>query len=903
VTKAGQWVTRGFEAFRRGSFGNAGQNLYVSRAGVLQRIHLNDVNRDGYVDAVFCNCQDHWEAPSVYVYRDPLGEAARIDLPADGAVTGAVADFNGDGFDDLALGMEYNGATSELHAFIYYGSPEGLSERYCVQVPAPRCTSIAAGDFNGDGRPDLALICGGRLRVFYQTELGFEVAGFVDLDLQARQLCAADLDGDGFADLYALSDDAPPRVLWGGADGIDPARCDEVTVPAELQAGAFAEAAEVAEEAKIAALSPLARAVRVDGAWHLFVPFAERSLLVPVGPGRRFGEPLVFSCRAALSVAAGDVNGDGHSDLVFAARDRDGGAERSWVYWGGPEGFDEARRTPLATESACDAAVGDLSGEGCADVVICQNQRPETYSIESLIFRGTREGVAAEPIRLATEGARGALIARTSDSPQPQVIFVNRWSRGGRNQVPTAIYLGGPDGFSPERRLLLKGVGAAGAAVCDVNDDGYPDVVLANSAENAQWLDPGSFCFLGGPDGFPAEPDFVFPTRHAWGVSVGDVDRDGCLEVILSTFRGPDILIFPATADGFDLEHPRRVRLESDGTLYDRVFNTYLADFNNDGWLDLFVAQVGTANRCFILWGGPDGFDFARRQTLPSVKPICAQAADLTGNGYLDLIVGGHKPRRGVPHDSFVFIYWNGPEGFSATRRMQLPANTANSLAVADFNNDGYLDIFASSYHDGRARDIDSFLYWGGPGGAFSAKNYLGVPTHSCSGCLAADVNEDGWIDLVVCNHKIVGDHVGESFVFMNGPDGFDFRPAARLPTIGAHGMLQVQPGNQRDRGPEEYYESEPFELPAGATARRIEWDSEFPPRTWVRAQLRFAKKREELRDAPWRGPGGSERWFGCGATVEGPPDGGQWTQYRLALGAVNGGNTPRVHEVRVSYA
>ena len=49
------WVTKGFEDFRKGRFGNAGQNLYVSRAGVLQRIHQYDLTGNGYVDLVFIN--------------------------------------------------------------------------------------------------------------------------------------------------------------------------------------------------------------------------------------------------------------------------------------------------------------------------------------------------------------------------------------------------------------------------------------------------------------------------------------------------------------------------------------------------------------------------------------------------------------------------------------------------------------------------------------------------------------------------------------------------------------------------------------------------------------------------------------------------------------------------------
>ena len=64
-----EWVTEGFEAFRAGTFGAGGQNLYVSRAGVLQRIHQFDVDGDGHLDLLFCNSQDHWERPPAYVVR------------------------------------------------------------------------------------------------------------------------------------------------------------------------------------------------------------------------------------------------------------------------------------------------------------------------------------------------------------------------------------------------------------------------------------------------------------------------------------------------------------------------------------------------------------------------------------------------------------------------------------------------------------------------------------------------------------------------------------------------------------------------------------------------------------------------------------------------------------------
>jgi len=82
---------------------NAGQNLYVSQAGVLQRIFRFDFNGDGWIDLPICNSHDHWEKPPAYVFVNPLADSPPQLLPSDGARSGAVADLNGDGRDDLIL--------------------------------------------------------------------------------------------------------------------------------------------------------------------------------------------------------------------------------------------------------------------------------------------------------------------------------------------------------------------------------------------------------------------------------------------------------------------------------------------------------------------------------------------------------------------------------------------------------------------------------------------------------------------------------------------------------------------------------------------------------------------------------------------------------------------------------
>ncbi|MDP6354579.1 MAG: VCBS repeat-containing protein [Planctomycetota bacterium] len=897
------WTTSGFEAFREGSFGNGGQNLYVSRSGVLQRIHQFDFNGDGYLDLIFCNSQSHAEKPPSYVYSDPLGEAKRCLLPSDGAISGAVADLNGNGYYDLVLGMEYNGIRRDLNAFIYFGSPDGFSERRVQYLPVPQCTSVTAGDFNGDGRPDLAFLSEGKVRIFYQSELGFEPKRFVDLDIPGDQLGASDLDADGCAELLVRAGESL-TICWGGNEGI---RADfSSSVPAEhsraqdsvteTEPSHMAAYAERDPEASI-----LVKVVHLDSTPHLFAPRPDEVLLIPLLPDRQFGDPLVFSCENTFSVAAGDINGDGHQDLVFACRQNAGGKECSWIYWGSDEGFSDERRTAVASFQACDMAVGDLDGNGYDDVVISQAHTAASYTANSLVYRGSSEGVESEVIGLQTEDARRVLLARPAPDELPNIVFVNRMGRNRLGNIPVSLYWGSAEGFSPERRTDLPGWGAVEALTGDLNDDGYADLVLVNASENSIDQDPGSYVYLNGPDGFSDKPNLLLPTTRAHGACVGDLNRDGYLDLIFCGFSNPEIIIFYGTEDGFDTDNPTRILLEHDGILYDDPRWIYLADLNNDGWLDLVVPQI-ESDRSLILWGGSEGFSMERVQWLSVFHGACARAADLNGNGYLDLIIGGHQATRGEPHDSFVYIYWNGPGGLREDQRTLLPSNAVNAMAVADFNNDGALDIFVCSYHKGIERDLDSYIYWNRQGKGFSATDRTRLFTHSASGCVAADFNEDGWTDLAIAFHKVAGDHIGHSVVLWNGPEGFDENRSTTLPSSGPHGMTSVGPGNQRDRGLEEYYESVPYPLPKGATPVQIGWTAEIPTKTWVRAQLRTASTSEGLLSAKWSGPDGEDSWYECSQPVAHHGEYGRWVQYRLALGAINGVSTPRVTAVHLKY-
>ncbi len=130
------WTKKGFEEFSKGSFGNGGQNIYVSAKGTLQRIFGYDINGDGYVDLPIANSHSMDEKPPIYVY-DKLNQSEPLVLPTNGSFDAIFADLNGDGTEDLVVACQHNGVHSEVEAIIYFGSEIGLTEKYKMQLRAP----------------------------------------------------------------------------------------------------------------------------------------------------------------------------------------------------------------------------------------------------------------------------------------------------------------------------------------------------------------------------------------------------------------------------------------------------------------------------------------------------------------------------------------------------------------------------------------------------------------------------------------------------------------------------------------------------------------------------------------------------------------------------------------------
>lgn len=927
------WKKKGFEEFRKGTFGNSGQNIYVSAKGVLQRIFNFDVNGDGYFDLPIANSHSMWEMPPIHIYNELGGEP--LELPTHGSFDAIFADLNGDGTDDLIVACQHNGVHNDVSAIIYFGSEMGLTEKYCQELRVPNSFGVVAGDFTGSGKLSLLFISGNELRIFNQINGAFGANIYDKLPVSAVSVAVGDLDGDGYDDLYVFHQGTGElAVYWGGSDGL---QMDRKTVIGKFQLINDHRANSTTAGRKLYHWVPWKTAVlemggkpvtfRADENYAVFESFDENRNPVEIARIKcnepvdddRAGRNFAFAGSGPMHATSGDLRGDGSRDVVIAVATDFNNIEDTIVLWE-KDNYDINSATKIPVRAARSLSVCPMTEGGKNYLFVTQASTDSDLDVDNGVFEFDGDGKAKEVCRISGHEATKIMTGRTYTDGRRQLAVINHEGETKLGLEDVWIYLGGEDGFNPERRIELPGCAAVECMPIDVNDDGKPEIIVVNCAENAPSLDPGTAIYYSVDGEFSPENVIHLNTLVSHGCAVGDFRKTGYLDLIFSAIYDRKLTVIEGGPDGFSREvkriilgdHPeearprRRLGHDEEKVDYtqeeiDRMVEfgnprwIFAADFNNDGWLDLFVPQI-TGSQSMILWGGAEGFSYERRQDLNVDGVVTGNAADLNGNGYLDLICSGfYAMGKDNEKESYTTIYWGSEDGFSENRKTQLPAFSADDLTINDFNGDGKLDIFSAAYNGGRSRDVDSRIFFGNDEGYFSRNNIQLIRTHSGAGALSGDFNGDGYIDLAVANHKKEGNHVCGSKVYWGGEDGINEERFTLLPSIGPHGMTTVDVGNIADRSNSEYYYSEVYEAPEGMKAVKVSWIAENGKRTWVKAQFRCGETVEKLNNDEW-----SES-FENGADISALNLKG-YVQYRLELGAYCGTGTPRVTEVNVEF-
>jgi len=337
-------------------------------------------------------------------------------------------------------------------------------------------------------------------------------------------------------------------------------------------------------------------------------------------------------------------------------------------------------------------------------------------------------------------------------------------------------------------KVNIKGFSGMGVAVADYDNDGYPDLYVTGY--------PRSYLLRNNGDGTfrdVTETAGVMNMNH-WASSAGffDYDRDGLLDLFVCNYVSFDPHHNPVCQDGgfrsychpsvFRGDHCTLYHNNGDGTFSDvthecgigssigKALGVAFADYDEDGWPDIFVANDSVPNFLFHNKGNgtfeevglPGGV--AYDQNGHPRAGMGADFGDYDGDGRLDLLVTNFA------NEGNALFHNNGDGSFSeVTYQTGILngsfLNVGFGVGFFDCNNDGNLDVFVANGHVApgieKYRDDFSFkqkkLLYINQGGYFEelskdAGSCFAVPNVG-RGVAFGDIDNDGNIDVLVTNN------------------------------------------------------------------------------------------------------------------------------------------------------
>lgn len=552
-----------------------------------------DVNGDGYDDVIigipYFDANEHWVGQAALY----LGAADGLARDAVWRITGdrrdgvlaygvsSAGDLNHDGYDDVMISdaLEH----SRCRLLIYHGTPAGLPTTPTWSITYETNVGSfgmrAAGDVNGDSYADIMVgISGYAVLVYHGSPQGVGASAAWTLESNSKEAQfgssvapAGDVNGDGYADLivgapffengqrdegqasvYYGSDAGLPAVpgwtLEGDLDDANLGR--EVASAGDVNGDGYADVIVLANSPRFVRALLFLGSATGPAATHAWT-------LAPDGVG--------FRLLGAVA-AAGDVNGDGYSDVMFGIGELTGSKTSVYVYYGSPGGLQASPSWTVQGDQAGSnfgfalASAGDVNGDGYDDVIIGapgydNGQRDEG---RAYMYHGAAAGLATIPTWIAeldlTDAEYGAAVAGAGDIDGdgfddviiglPSASYSGALYRGA-----VVVYHGTINGLAKSYAWAVGGfaweyVGSAVASAGDTNGDGYADVVFNGpGCRGWAYLARGSETGLKYPLALTVTSDSWNPALHCGAGggfagpvgSAGDVNGDGSADWVVGS--------------------------------------------------------------------------------------------------------------------------------------------------------------------------------------------------------------------------------------------------------------------------------------------------------------------------------------------------------------------------------
>src|SRR3989441_933927 len=501
----------------------------------------------------------------------------------------------------------------------------------------------------------------------------------------------------------------------------------------------------------------------------------------------------------AVSIAVADVNSDGKPDAVVTdncvTSTCDAGAVG--VLLGNGDGtFQAAVNYTSGGLSPSSVVVGDVNGDGKPDLLVGNiymgNGNYRRGSVGLLLGNG--DGTFLGPVSFDSGGeyAYGVAVGDINGDGNLDLFVANFCADSTCASGGVAVFLGKGDGsFQPVVTYGSGGLDSYSVAVGDVNEDGKPDLLVANyySADGNYYSNGTVGVLLGNGDGtFQAAVSYGSGGSGPVSLAVADVNGDGKPDVVVANqcassdcTNGTVGVLFGKGNSTFG----RVVSYESGGYQASWVA---VADVSGDGRPDLLVAnQCASSNNCAngtigVLLQNADG-SFQTAVSYPSggYYAYSLGVSDVNGDGKPDLVVANQCATNSSCANGIVgVLLGNGDGTFQPALAFSSGGKFAFSVAIADVNGDGKPDLLIANEYASTANQSTGTVavLLGNGDGTFQPAVTYGSGGQYFYTVAIADVNGDGRPDLLLANQCAIGGCTGGTLGVLLGNGDGTFQPA-----------------------------------------------------------------------------------------------------------------------------
>ncbi|MDX1783831.1 MAG: CRTAC1 family protein, partial [Aequorivita vladivostokensis] len=356
------------------------------------------------------------------------------------------------------------------------------------------------------------------------------------------------------------------------------------------------------------------------------------------------------------------------------------------------------------------------------------------------------EETTFEDITTTPSASRSANFIDVNDDGWDDIFFTNGPAAGQNNM----LYLNNGDGSFTTviaDDIVSDNDRSDGASFADVDNDGDLDAVVVTYGRNGTGK-KNYFYRNNGNGTYTYEPDNAIgiPLTYSEMANWIDLNNDQYLDsYITNSVVSTRNLYFENQGNG-SFEAVTVLSITSE-TLASRSINWI--DYDGDGDSDLFIANENDANNSLFRNDGPDNFTQITNLAITQNGRDSAGSswADVDNDGDFDLFVANWDGQ-----SNQLFLNENGTFVEQTSSAIALEIGSSFGSAFADVDNDGDLDLLVcNAYFPGQ---ITNSLFINDGNGVFTKDTNSALANHQGNtfGCAFGDYNNDGWLDVILAN-------------------------------------------------------------------------------------------------------------------------------------------------------